>query len=79
MFFSEKQKVIKSVTDGDIRRALINGFKLDDKLLKIGNKKFKFLDIDKKINLKNKDKLREVKVLPILDKRFVNKYLLLMN
>ena len=41
-FLVEKQKVIKSVTDGDIRRALINGFKLDDKLLKIETKNLSF-------------------------------------
>ena len=39
----DKDCLIGSITDGDIRRSLISGYKLGDKLSKIGNKKFKFI------------------------------------
>ena len=68
-FLIKDQKIIKSVTDGDIRRSLISGYKLDDKLSKIGNKKFKFIDFNQKLNQDIYDDFKDLKVIPILDKK----------
>ena len=63
------QKVIGSLTDGDIRRALINGIQLDDKIDKVINKNFSFIvdgenNFDK-IKIFRDKKLRAV---PLLDR-----------
>ena len=67
-FVTKNNKVIKSVTDGDIRRSLISGSKLNDKLYKIGNKKFKFLDYNKKIDTNIYDEFKDLRVILFLDK-----------
>lgn len=67
-FVTKNNKVIKSVTDGDIRRSLISGSKLNDKLYKIGNKKFKFLDYNKKIDTNIYDGFKDLRVILFLDK-----------
>ena len=67
-FLTKNKKIIKSITDGDIRRSLISGYKLDDKLIKIGNNKFKFLDFNKKFDHEIYENFRDLKVIPVLDK-----------
>ena len=65
----EQQKVVGTLTDGDIRRGLIKGLKLDDSLDKFYYKNFNFLQEDKD----DFDKLKvfrekRLKVVPLLDK-----------
>ncbi len=48
------KKVVGSLTDGDIRRGLINGLQLDDQLQKFIKKDFSFIEDNKK----NFDKIR---------------------
>lgn len=62
------EKVVGVITDGDIRRAFINGMNLDNKIDEIFNKDFKFVN-----NVYNKDKTKEfmlknkIRQLPVLD------------
>jgi dTDP-glucose pyrophosphorylase len=70
--------LIGVVTDGDIRRGLIKGCELDEEVVKIMNKDFKFINEDQlSIELIADLKRSSVKIIPILDKynrivRFVN-------
>ena len=67
-FVTKKNKLLKIITDGDIRRALLKGYKLSDKIIKIKSKKnyitvrenYDFLDLQKKIS--------KYKIVPIINK-----------
>lgn len=64
----KKQKLVGSLTDGDIRRGLINGVNLNEPVTKIMFRNFLFAqqsEIDKKIKSIN---INQVKLLPIVDK-----------
>ncbi len=64
----DSKSICGSLTDGDIRRGLINGFKTSDIIENIISKKFYFLDFNKidlqKLNLVRK---QGVKIVPVLD------------
>ncbi len=63
------EKVIGTITDGDIRRALIKGAKLEDKIENIYFKNFSYL-IDGENNFTKLKKFRKrlLKAVPLLDK-----------
>lgn len=65
---NKSNKLIGSLTDGDVRRGLLNGFKIEDRVTEImnGNPKFIFLN---KRNIDEIIKLREsnFKIIPILN------------
>ncbi len=54
---NSKAQVVASVTDGDIRRGLVNGVKLEDSILSVANKNYKYIkdliDCKKLMNTKN--------------------------
>lgn len=64
---NEKQQIIGSISDGDIRRALLKGLSLDEKVLPAINKNYKF--INEKVSAKEIKKYREedFKIAPIVD------------
>ena len=68
-FVIKNNQIIGVVTDGDIRRALLRGKKLDSSILKVMKKKFIFLKnnySDRKINeLFNSD----IKIIPIINNK----------
>ncbi len=68
-FLLKKNKVIKSLTDGDIRRALISGIKLGDKLSLVGNKNFKYINNDLKDLSKHNKDLKDAKIIPVLNSK----------
>jgi dTDP-glucose pyrophosphorylase len=79
LFVIDDQEILIGVlTDGDIRRGLIKGFRLDEEVSNIMNKEYKYLteqDIYYNKNIENFNK--SVKIMPILDNqkkiiRFVN-------
>ena len=57
-FVTKKKIFIGTISDGDIRRALLKGFNLNDKIDKIINRKPKFI---LKKNLNNKNLLKKLK------------------
>ena len=66
----EDRKVIGVMTDGDFRRAVLNGVKLATPVEKIANKNFTFLE--KNYNKKDAEDLfrnSKVKHIPILDNK----------
>ena len=67
---NEKNNYIGTITDGDIRRGLLNKLTLDSKIKKITNVKSKFVynkNIEKQIN---KMKLDDgIRILPVLSKK----------
>jgi len=66
----DKKRVKAIITDGDIRRAILKKYDLEEKITKIANKNFKFLFEDE-VFLNNKNKYLDkfdVKHLPILSK-----------
>jgi dTDP-glucose pyrophosphorylase len=64
---NEKEELLGVITDGDIRRGLINGFSLDDEISNIMNKNFKFIH-ENEISFDVITSLRKtsVKIIPIL-------------
>ena len=66
-FVTKKNKLLNIITDGDIRRALLKGYKLSDNIKKIKSKKnfitvkenYDFLDLQKKIS--------KYKIVPIIN------------
>lgn len=66
----ENGKISGSVTDGDIRRGLLNGTTLDDKITKVMQRHFKYLK-----NFNNYEKINEykklnLKIVPLVDDNF---------
>lgn len=67
---NSKAQVVASVTDGDIRRGLVNGAKLEDSILSVANKNYKYIKdlIDcKKIN---EYKELDLKIIPYVNNNF---------
>lgn len=67
---NSKAQVVASVTDGDIRRGLVNGVKLEDSILSVANKNYKYIKdlIDyKKIN---EYKELDLKIIPYVNNNF---------
>lgn len=63
------QELLGSVTDGDIRRALINGVQVDDNILKVVNENPKFIRKGEQ-SLKSLQEFRErqITIIPVLEK-----------
>ncbi len=66
----ENEQVLGTLTDGDIRRGLIKGYQLNDKIDKFINTKFGFL-IEKENNFEKIKHFRnkKLKAVPVLNKR----------
>lgn len=69
LFVTNKNKVVGSITDGDCRRGLIKGYKLNSKISAISNNLFIYLDKDN-YSVKKIYEIKEkgIKNVPILDK-----------
>ena len=67
-------KITGSVTDGDIRRALINGKQLDDLITEVMNPRFHFVNPDEDISLKMAEaRSKKIDLLPVIsDGRLVD-------
>ena len=66
----EKERMVGTLTDGDSRRALINGASVDDKVEKIMHRNFnymKFEDVDDVREIKRQKDLK-MKLVPVLNK-----------
>lgn len=63
-------KVIGSLTDGDVRRGLLNGYNLSDFVSKIMNKNFKYLSNLSEYKKFNEYKNLDLKIVPLVDKNF---------
>jgi len=69
LFTCDKEfRITGSVTDGDIRRALISGYTLNDAIGKVANRKFKFITQDSKHNAELMMKEFNLRHIPLLDK-----------
>ncbi len=68
VFICDNNKLLASVTDGDIRRYIINNGKLDNIIKGIGNYNPHYLYKNKNINYKNYMEEKGINSLPILDK-----------
>lgn len=69
LVIDENNKLLGTVTDGDVRRAIINGVSLDEPVEKIMNKDFTSLPINSsKDKIKNKLVNENIKQLPLVDK-----------
>ena len=67
-FVVNKRKVmLSSVSDGDVRRGLIKGYKLSDKVKKIQNKNFNFLQYGFSMEEAYRKFLGKINVLPVID------------
>ena len=75
----EKNKVIGSISEGDIIRALITGISLHAPIIKYMNTNFKFLKDEKKFEI-NKLIIRyNISLIPICDKKLFLKDILVVN
>ena len=61
-------KVVGSVTDGDIRRGLISGHLLDDKITSIMKEDFKYINSILEYEKINEYKKADLKIVPLIDK-----------
>lgn len=67
---NKKNQIIGSVTDGDIRRSLINHKDLNKKISEICNKDFTYIDnTDVYIDFKSQYLNNNIKILPVLNKK----------
>ena len=64
---NEKRYLIGSISDGDIRRGLIKGCKLNDKVTEIYNKNFNFLQKGYSVEDAYKRFTGKINILPIID------------
>ena len=72
-----KNKIVGSVTDGDIRRALLSGFTIDDTIDKIMYKNFSYIVQGKfTINQISEIKRKKIKLIPIVDEDLLIKRLI---
>lgn len=68
IFVLEAQKVVASITDGDIRRGLINGLSLSDSILKFANKEFYKMKLgNNNFNQLKVFREKRIKSVPLLD------------
>ena len=67
---NEKKQMVGTLTDGDSRRALINGASLEDNVGTIMHQNFNYLKVDELDNVKEIKRQRELKMklIPVLDK-----------
>ncbi len=65
---SKKNKVLSSITDGDIRRGLLRGINLNDKITRVQNKNFDFLQEGFNYNEAYKKFTKKINILPIIDR-----------
>lgn len=71
IFVCKKNKIMGSITDGDIRRALLKNINLEQNLEHIANKNFIYCFEGEKLSLINeKFNKYNIEYLPILNKRF---------
>ncbi len=73
LFITDRRGIMRaSLTDGDIRRALIAGAKMGDSIKNVGNKKFLFIKEDVKNKVSEIKYIRDLRssinLLPVLDK-----------
>jgi DNA mismatch repair protein MutS len=68
---NENNQLVGVVTDGNIRRGLVSGVKIDDEVREIMNINFKYL-FENKFSFEEIVRLREesVKIIPLIDKEF---------
>ncbi len=64
-------KILGVMTDGDIRRALLNNVKLNDSIQDIYNKKFTYATTAESTSEKIKKLDHRVKILPVVDENFI--------
>lgn len=63
-----ENKIVGSVTDGDIRRALIEGLELSDEIYKVMNRNFLYADANDDMALKlNEGRKRHIELMPVLE------------
>lgn len=65
----ENTRLIGTVTDGDIRRYLLKGGKLEEKIVGIANPNPIYVDIEQKIDYKDYMKKKSITALPIVNKK----------
>ena len=66
---NKNNTLIASISDGDIRRGLIAGKKLEDKINNIKNTKYKFLQIDLSPDEAYKKFPKNINLLPVIGKK----------
>ena len=64
---SDNEQLIGTITDGDMRRGLINGLSLEDSVVRFCNKDYVYLENDINVYTVKKYRKKGVKILPRLD------------
>lgn len=70
VFVLDKNKVVGTITDGDVRRGVINGLTLESAIIEFANKEFQYIELGK--NNFNKLKLfreKRLKAVPVLNEQ----------
>ena len=75
----EKNKVIGSISEGDIIRALLDGINLHAPIIKYMNTNFKFLKKNNKTEINNLILKYNISLIPICDKKLFLKDIISVN
>src|ERR1044071_326011 len=67
---NKDNKVVGSLTDGDIRRGLLNGYEISDQSARFMNTKFKYLKHDTYFDEIKKFKNTDIFLIPVVDDHF---------
>ncbi len=70
---SDSNKVLGTLTDGDIRKSLMRGVKIDSSVSDIVNLAFRYVEFDPENSLTERlviflDKYQEIEIVPLVDK-----------
>ena len=80
LIVNRKKQILGSVTDGDLRRGILRGFKLDEQVTKIMNKNVIFINQKtSKSELMKIMKVNKIKQLPLVNKQKVIKEIYFFN
>ena len=76
LFALKDDKIIGSITDGDIRRALISGGNLEDKVSSVMNKNFLKATSDEEISIKMAEgRKRHIALLPVIENGHIKDFI----
>jgi len=65
----KKKTLVSSVSDGDIRRGLLSGIKLSDKITLVHNTQFEFLEEGYHLNHAYKKFIGKISIIPVINKK----------
>ena len=70
LLIQKNKKIIGTVSEGDILRAILKGIDLRNKVEDVSNTNFKFVEVDKEYKAEDIFKKERVFIVPVFNKKF---------